>query len=528
MGYWEVVYELNSTLSICSKYVVFIFTLVPVVLLYILIIKPFKYWKNKGVVQYSVCANLRDTLLAIISYRPVSESIEKIYNDFSYARYCGHYQFSKPMLLIRDLELIKQITVKDFDNFMDHTTFFPEDTEPLWGKNLISLTGDKWRHMRATLSPSFTSSKMKFMFQSMSEYAENFVKFFEEQSGTITLEMKDIFTRFTNDIIATSAFGINCDSMRNPDNEFYKMGKDLTNFSDLLRQIKIFLLIIMPRLLYKLGLRFISTNVSTFFTTIVKENLKNRETNNIVRSDMVQLLMEARKNTNKVYDDGVQRKTLTDEDITAQVLIFFFAGFESVSMLMCFMAHELAVNVDIQERLQSEIDDALIQHEGILSYETLSKLTYMNMVLSGKKWPVSLVSDRICTEPFTITSTNNSEIELHLKKGDLVMIPTFAIHRDSKYYVDPQRFDPERFNDENKYSVPQYGYLPFGLGSRNCIGNRFALMETKLLFFYLLSKFNLVVIDKTRVPLKLANNSFQVTSKDGFWLGLTSRKKLVN
>lgn len=72
------------------------------------------------------------------------------------SRLSGLFEFRRPVVLIRDPQIIKQLTVKDFDKFMDHRVLITEDIDPLFGKNLVSLTGDKWKDMRATLSPAFT------------------------------------------------------------------------------------------------------------------------------------------------------------------------------------------------------------------------------------------------------------------------------------------------------------------------------------------------------------------------------------
>lgn len=88
--------------------------------------------------------------------------------------------------------------------------------------------------MRSTLSPAFTSSKMRTMFALIKECAENFTNYFQKKmqvkNEVIDVEMKDIFTRYTNDVIATTAFGIKCDSLTDQTNEFYMAGKEITTF----------------------------------------------------------------------------------------------------------------------------------------------------------------------------------------------------------------------------------------------------------------------------------------------------------
>lgn len=154
-----------------------------------------------------------------------------------------------PSLMIRDPELIKQITIKDFDHFVDHRLFAPENVEPIWTKNLFSLKGDTWRDMRATLSPTFTASKMRSMFVLMEKSGQQYVDFYLKQNkNVIELELKDSFTRFANDVIANCAFGVKVDSLKEPENEFYMKGKAATNFSGFVKQMKFLLSMMSPKL----------------------------------------------------------------------------------------------------------------------------------------------------------------------------------------------------------------------------------------------------------------------------------------
>lgn len=142
-----------------------------------------------------------------------------------------------------------------------------------------------------------------------------------------------------------------------------------------------------------------------------------------------------------------------------------------------------------------------------------------------RKWPPAVATDRICSKKYTIKPTQAHEKPIVLEKGDTVWIPIYGIHYDPKYYPDPEKFDPERFNDENKIKINPYTYLPFGLGPRNCIGSRFALMESKTILFYLLSKFDFCVCEKTDIPIKLNRKVFQLLPENGAWIELKPRIK---
>lgn len=137
-------------------------------------------------------------------------------------RYFGIFQFRVPLLVVRDPEVIKQITVKDFDHFTNHQEFiFTEDVAPLLAKSLVMMTDQKWRDMRATLSPAFTGSKMRSMFQLVVTSAEEAIKVLlaeselnkSQHNGTFEPELKDIFTRCMTDVIASTAFGIEVGSL---------------------------------------------------------------------------------------------------------------------------------------------------------------------------------------------------------------------------------------------------------------------------------------------------------------------------
>lgn len=134
------------------------------------------------------------------------------------------------------------------------------------------------------------------------------------------------------------------------------------------------------------------------------------------------------------------------------------------------------------------------------------------------------MADRVCTKPYTILPATSDEKPVHIEKGTVVWIPVYGIHHNPSIYPDPERFDPERFNDDNKKNINPYVYLPFGIGPRNCIANRFALLEIKIIFFHVLSKFEITPIKTTKIPLEISKKQINLLPEGGFPLGL---KRLV-
>nr|UUB32703.1 cytochrome P450 CYP9Z52 [Dendroctonus valens] len=510
------------------------------VLIWFRFLKPMNHFIKMGVKQSKPWPLVGDQWRTVFRQISFLESVEYYYNMFPGTRYSGFYQFSIPTLVIKDPDLLKQITVKDFDHFSDHRTFVDADVDPLWGGNLFALRGRKWKDMRATLSGSFTSSKMKNMFHLMNGAAENFVNFFlSKNEKLIEVEMKDTFTRFTNDVIATTAFGIEVDSLKCPNNAFFLMGKRTTDSSSLLRRLRFFAFLMMPKLTKLLKIGLFEKDISSFFYNTIKETIQVREEKGIVRQDMLNLLLEARKGIRHEYSEAIetgfatvkeyaqfgkgrQLTDLTDADIASQAMIFFFAGFDTISTAMCFGSYELAVNKEIQNKLRSEIVEAHRLNGGKVTYDSLLKMNYMDKVISEilRKWPPAPAVDRVVTQPYTIEPVNADEKPVNLKIGDVLWIPIYAYHRDPENFENPTKFDPERFSDENKSNIKPYTYIPFGSGPRNCIGSRFALLEIKALFYHLLLNFEIEPTKTTTVPLKLCTKSFNPSASGGFWFGL--------
>lgn len=479
------------------------------------------YWSKKNV------PHLPDSFSSFIDgwkvfFRRISfpEWAEYMYNYSPDAKYCGVMDFGTPAVLIRDPDLIRDITVKDFDHFPDHRAFVDEEIEPLFGKNVFALRGDRWREMRNTLSPSFTASKMKFMFELISKCSKGFVEYMLDHPELCSsVETKKIFRRYTTDVIASAAFGVTVDSMKDPNNEFYLRGIEATKFSSgKLAMFKFMFMRALPRLAKALGVTFFPTATLNFFRRIVDENIKTREREGIVRPDMIHLLMQAR--------DKSTTQKMTLDDIVSQAFIFFFAGFETTSTLMCFVVHELAVNPDIQDRLREEVDRHLAEENGEISYESMSKMVYMDMVVSEalRKYPPAIFTDRLCNKKYELPPAQPGYSSLTIEPDNVLMISTYGMHHDPKYFPNPSKFDPERFSDENKDSFHPYAYSPFGLGPRKCIGNRFALMETKLLIAHLLQKFILQPTEKTVYPVVFDKQEFQLQPTGGFWVRLEKRQ----
>lgn len=126
----------------------------------------------------------------------------------------------------------------------------------------------------------------------------------------------------------------------------------------------------------------------------------------------------------------------------------------------------------------------------------------------------------MCVKPYTIEPKNANEAPARIPIGTLILLPIYALHHDPEFFPNPEKFDPERFNDKNKKEIKSYTYQPFGVGPRMCVGSRFAVMEIKLLFLHLLNEFEIMPTEKTKIPLVYKNSVMTLTSDVGFRLAL--------
>lgn len=212
----------------------------------------------------------------------------------------------------------------------------------------------------------------------------------------------------------------------------------------------------------------------------------------------------------------------SDDEIIAQCMGFFLAGFDTASTLMCFTVHEITLNPDIQDKLFAEIT-AVNKLQPTIDYDNLNKMKYMDMVVSEslRKWTPSPATDRRSTKPFNLTISEGHVLKVNA--GDAFLIPSLSVHMDPKYFPNPERFDPERFSKANIDKIVSGSYTPFGMGPRNCLGSRFAIMETKLVIYHLMSKFKFEKCAKTADNIRLADNTFALNALDGFWIQFVPR-----
>lgn len=207
------------------------------------------------------------------------------------------------------------------------------------------------------------------------------------------VDIKEVVSRFTTDIIGSCAFGIDCNSIKNPNSEFRTFGKKIFQPDlNLQRRIKEALLLVLPRSITAfLNIKRMDRNVEDFFMGVVKNTVNYREKNKIRRNDFMQLLLQL-KNEGKVEGDengtvngnnSQPNETMTMNELASQCFVFFIAGFETSATTMTFALLELSLNQDIQDKLRNEIETVLKNYNGNICYEAVMQMSYLDKVIQG-------------------------------------------------------------------------------------------------------------------------------------------------
>lgn len=251
----------------------------------------------------------------------------------------------------------------------------------------------------------------------------------EKVPADSAIRIKDICARFTTDLIATTAFGVKANSLKNTKSEFFKHNMAIfeINWSRALDSAIIFLL---PALASIARVKFFSRKSSEFIYKTVTYVLSEREKSGLHRNDLIDILLALKR---EAAEKG-ENMTKEMDFLVAQAAVFQTAGFETSSSTMSLTLYELALNTDLQDRLREEVKE-YFGDEDHISYERIQEMPYLTQVVNEtlRKYPIAGYAERECTQPMSGEKfTLEPYFDLEVPNGMPFYIPTLAIHRDAK------------------------------------------------------------------------------------------------
>ncbi|XP_034087120.1 cytochrome P450 4V2-like [Gymnodraco acuticeps] len=363
---------------------------------------------------------------------------------------------------------------------------------PWLGTGLLTSTGPKWRQRRKMLTPTFHFSILTEFLEVMNEQAEILVEKLEKQAGKGPFNCFNHITLCALDIICETAMGKKIHAQSNSDSEYVKSVYKMSDIISRRQRTPWF----WPNFVYNYfgdGQEHDKTlKVLHSFTNKViherSEKMSHIESDNDSdngtkrrRAFLDMLLMTTDEDGNRMNNQEIQEEVDT----------FMFEGHDTTAASMNWAVHLLGAHPEAHSRVQQELQEVFGTSNRPANMEDLKKLKYLECVIKEalRLFPSVPFFGRNIGEDCHING-------FKVPKGANAIVVTYALHRDPRYFPEPEEFRPERFLPENAVGRPPYAYIPFSAGLRNCIGQRFALMEEKVVLAAILRNFSVEACQK--------------------------------
>lgn len=468
----------------------------------------FGYWKSKGVL-YEEPSFPFGNAEGLGRKQHMTQILKHIYDKYKWSgeKIVGIYLFATPCAVVLDMELVKNILNRDFWTFDEKIEYSDEINEPISAR-LTHIHGKKWKETRGKLTPAFSSSKMKVMFHDVIEKSQQFCDCLLEtiakhrangNDACNSLEIYDWCTRFVIDSTASCAFGIESHSLRDKDSEFSQYARKMGLYA---LHSPLFLAFLngIERVAKVFRIKTIPIDVSAFVTKMVADTIQYRQKHGLYRGDFLDTLIGADE---KEKPRNFESK-FTFEEMTAHAMSFLLGSFNNSPTNLAYCLYELSVNQDIQTKARHIIEETFNKYDGKFTYEMMMDIPYIDQIIEGGKnnvfaiynsfivllnfslllstsletlrhYPTPIIT-RMANKDYAIDGT-----DIVFDKRTRLIIPVQAIHHDERFYKNPDKFDPDRFESKVKNERNPFTWLPFGSGPRTwCVNFYF-----KFLCFFL-------------------------------------------
>jgi cytochrome P450 len=327
----------------------------------------------------------------------------------------------------------------------------------LLGEGLLTSEGEFWRRQRRLAQPAFHRQRINSYGRVMIEHAERVCARWRDGE---TLDISEEMMRLTLAVVGKTLFDADVES------DADEVGGALNEVMNLFG----YLMIPFSELLEKLPLppqrRFLRARAR--LDAVVYRIIEEHRRTGTDRGDLLSMLLLA-------VDEEGDRTGMTNEQLRDEAMTIFLAGHETTANALTWAWYLLAQNPEAEARLHEELD-ALLEGGRAPTSEDASALRYTEMVVAEtmRLYPPAWAIGRLAIEDHEVGG-------YQIPRGSLVLVSQYIMHRDARFFPDPERFLPERWTPEAKAARPQFSYFPFGGGPRRCIGEGFAWMEATLI-----------------------------------------------
>lgn len=366
--------------------------------------------------------------------------------------------------LLNHPDLIKDVLVTHQTNFTKSRVL--QRAKRMLGEGLLTAEGSFHLRQRRMIQPAFHRDRLKGYATSMAEWG---VRTSERWQPGQTVDMANEMMRLTLAVVAQTLFSTNVED------DATEIGESLEAILDL------FNLVMLPfsEILEKLPLPFVKRfeRARDTLDQIIYRMIAERRASGEDKGDLLSMLLMA------LDDEDRASGGMTDQQVRDEAMTLFLAGHETTANALTWTWYLLSQHPQIAARMQKEIDEVLGGR--VPGFDDLPNLKYVEMVLAEgmRLYPPAWAVGRKAIGPHQIG-------EYTAEPGSIMLMSQYVMHRDPRYFPDPERFDPDRWLPEIAAQRPKFSYFPFGGGSRLCIGERFAWMEGVLLLAILAAKWN--------------------------------------
>jgi cytochrome P450 len=387
-------------------------------------------------------------------------------------------------------DLIEFVLVRNHQNFLKDRVI--RNSRWFFGDGLLTSEGEHWKRQRRLSQPAFHRDRISLYASVMTNYADQMLSLW--QDGTV-IDAHQEMMRLTLRIVVRALFGVEAEETEEISRSLNIMMRNSTGARMLLppffRQLPLPQMFEFRRAVSKLN--------DTVYRIIDLRRKDEKDS-----EDLLSVLMEARDEDGSHMDD----KQLRDE-----VMTFLLAGHETTALALSWAWHLLSQDSQVEQKLHQELDRVLAGR--IPTVSDLSCLTYSEGIIKE--------SMRLYPPAWSVARTVIKDFELdgyRIPPGASLVMSQWIMHRDPRFFSDPEKFDPARWSNENMQKLPKFAYFPFGGGPRQCIGASFAMMEAVLLLATIAGQFQLGKVEgQPIVPAP----SFTLRPKEGIYMSLRRR-----
>ncbi|XP_077506394.1 uncharacterized protein LOC144115765 [Amblyomma americanum] len=377
------------------------------------------------------------------------------------------------------------------DKSFDYTLLHP------WlGTGLLTSSGNKWRRRRKMLTPAFHFRILEDFIPVFNEQAVIFVKNLKEQQNKKYIDIVPLVTLCTLDIICETAMGVKVDAQLNSNSHYvrslYEVGE--TFMARVMRPW------LWPNYVFYMssfGRKFKDNlaQLHNFTRKVIRERKAELLEQKVIDGLTIgeQVIGQKRRQAflDLLLSHHIQDSSLTEEDIREEVDTFMFEGHDTTAMGISWAMYLIGLYTDVQQKIHEELDGIFGEdRERAITPDDLKEMKYLECALkeSQRLFPSVPFIGRELMEDVVVNGYT-------VPRGTTCFLFTFMLHRDKEIFPNPEVFDPDRFRPENCVGRHPFAYVPFSAGPRNCIGQKFALMEEKVVLCSVLRNFCIQSVD---------------------------------